>query len=225
MTPYYDDGKGIVIYNGDCRDVLPTLGRFELSLLDPPYLLPGMKGGGAFGKIDSLTGTHGFTDGGFDSGLLEQFDNWFCFCSRNNLADVLGKTGKDKWALLQWCKTNPVPTCNNSYLSDIEYVVHKWTKGRLFGEFKDKSLFFLHPVGDKDTNHPNEKPMRLITKLITLGTKVGESIIDCYMGSGTTLVAAKLEGRSATGIEISEKYCEIAANRLRQGVLDFGGDT
>jgi len=221
VKPYYDDGNGIVIYHGDCREILPQLGTFDLAILDPPYLLPVMKGAGCFGGRASLTGTQGFTDMGFSSDILKQFTNWFCFCSRHNLTDVLGRASDSKWALLHWCKTNPVPTCNNTYLSDVEFIVHRWTTGRLFGEFKDKSLFFLHPVGDKDTSHPNEKPMKLITKLITLGTQPGESIIDCYAGSCTTAVAARLEGRRATMIEISERYCEIGANRLRQNVFQF----
>ena len=216
--PYYQDDH-VTLYCGDCRKILPELGKFDLLIMDPPYLLPVMKGAGCFGGRDSLTGTQGFTDMGFDSAFLEGFDDWFCFCSKHNLVDVIGRTGNAKWALLQWCKTNPVPTCNNTYLSDIEYCVHKWQKGRLFGEMKDKSLWFQHPVGDKDTKHPNEKPVKLICKLITLGTKEGETICDPFAGSCTTGVAAKLEGRHATLIEISERYCEIGAERLRQGVL------
>jgi site-specific DNA-methyltransferase (adenine-specific) len=86
---------------------------------------------------------------------------------------------------------------------------------------KDKSLFELRPIGQKETSHPNEKPVKFVQRLVNLGTKEGETILDPFMGSGTTLVAAKLEGRKAVGIEISEKYCELAANRLRQKVLNF----
>jgi len=67
--------------------------------------------------------------------------------------------------------------------------------------------------------HPNEKPTGAIIPLIR--AHPGDLVLDPFMGSGTTLVAAKLEGRKAIGIEIEEKYCEIAAKRLAQGVL-FG---
>lgn len=224
MTPFYERG-GITLYCGDCRDILPGLGKFDLLLTDPPYLLPGMKGAGCFGGRASLTGTQGFTDMGFESEILSEFENWFCFCSKHNLVDVISRATCDKkakWAILQWCKTNPVPTCNNTYLSDVEYCVHKWQKGRLFGGMEIKSLFELRPVGQKETSHPNEKPLPFIRRLVQLGSKTGDLICDLYAGSGTTLLAAKLEGRQCTGIEISEDYCRIAVERLRQGVLNFG---
>ena len=218
MTPYFAQ-DGVTLYHGDCREILLTLGQFDLLLTDPPYLLPGMKGAGCFGGRASLTNTQGFTDMGFDVSVLDVSENWFCFCSKHNLIEVVAKAQGKHWTILQWCKTNPVPTCNNTYLSDVEYCVHRWTKGRLFGEMADKSLFEVRPVGQKDTSHPNEKPLKLIQRLVRLGSQEGETILDPFAGSGTTLLAARLEGRQAVGIEISERYCEIAANRLRQKLL------
>jgi len=220
MKPYYNH-KGIQIFLGDCRDILPTLEPVDLVLTDPPYLLPGMKGAGCFGGRPSLVGTQNFTDMGFDTNILDQFDNWFCFCSKHNLVDVINKANSSRWAILHWCKPNPVPTCNNTYLSDVEYCVHKWQKGRLFGEMWVKSLYLVFPCGNKETTHPNEKPLALIKKLVCLGTQEGETILDPFMGSGTTLLAAKQLGRKAIGIEIEEKYCEIAVRRLSQEMLPF----
>ena len=82
-----------------------------------------------------------------------------------------------------------------------------------------KSSFMVHPCGNKATQHPNEKPLPLVSKLIALGTQPGDRILDPFAGSGTTGRAAKDLGRKAVLIEIEEKYCEIAANRMRQEVL------
>ena len=221
--PYYDR-DGITIYHGDCKDILPELPKVDIVLTDPPYLLNmGGGGGGVFGDRASRKNTKGFTDGGFDVSVLSQYSDWFCFCSKNNLCDVISAAG-DKWNILQWCKPNPVPTCNNTYLSDVEYCIHTWSKGRLFGDMKDKSKYFVHPCGNKVTEHPNEKPVQLIYKLVTLGSQDNETILDPFMGSGTTLVAAKQLKRKAIGIELEEKYCEIAVNRLAQSVLPLGGE-
>ena len=221
VEPYYQDSS-CTIYNADCAELLPELGRFDLLLTDPPYLYKSMKGAGCFKDIAALRNTDGFTDSGFDVSVLDTCENWFCFCCKNNLGEIIEKAAAGNWNILHWCKTNPLPICNNTYLSDVEYCVHKWSKGRLFGQMKDKSLFELRPIGQKETSHPNEKPVKFIQRLVNLGSKPGETILDPFMGSGTTLVAAKLEGRKAVGIEISEKYCEIAVNRLRQRVLNFG---
>lgn len=210
---YYRTDLG-VLYCADCLTILPHLEPVDLVLTDPPYLLPGMKGAGCFGGRPALVGTQGFTDGGFDSFLLSQYENWFCFCSRHNLSDILKMANGSRWALLHWCKPNPVPTCNNTYLSDVEYCVHKYSKGRLFGAMKDKSLYFVHPCGNKKTEHPNEKPLPLIIKLVTLGSAISDMVVDPFLGSGTTAVACERLNRKWIGIEISEKYCEIAANRI-----------
>jgi DNA modification methylase len=77
---------------------------------------------------------------------------------------------------------------------------------------------FRGQVGVHTTGHPTEKPLPLMRWCLTLCPDA-QTILDPFAGSGTTLVAAKLEGRKAIGIEINERYCEIAASRLAQGVL------
>ena len=88
MTPYYEN-SGITIYHGDCLEILPELEPVDLVLTDPPYLLPGMKGAGCFGGRPSLVGTQNFTDMGFNDAILDNFDNWFCFCSKHNLTKII----------------------------------------------------------------------------------------------------------------------------------------
>ena len=221
IEPYYDH-DGITIFLGDCRDILPGLPKVDLVLTDPPYDVHAGKGGGCFGNRDHLVNTGGFTDGGVDFGFLEGAQNWFCFCSRLQLPALLSVAqAAPRWNLLTWCKPNPVPTCNNKYLPDVEFIVHGFTSGRLFGDMSVKSCFSLYPCGNKETPHPNEKPLALVGKLVTLGTQPRDTILDPFMGSGTTLVAAKQLGRKAIGIEIEERYCQIAVERLKQGVLDL----
>lgn len=79
------------------------------------------------------------------------------------------------------------------------------------------------PPDRKGNSHPCPKPLPLMEKVILRTTLESELICDIFMGSGTTLVAAKNLGRRAIGIEIEEKYCEIAAKRLSQEVMQFGG--
>ncbi len=219
MTPYFQDSS-VTIYHGDCRDILPQLPKVDLVLTDPPYEVRAGHGGGVFGERSHLVNTGGFTDGGCDYLFLRGFTDWFCFCSREQLPMLISEAKqKERWNLITWCKPNPVPTCCNKYLPDVEFVVHGFGHGRLFGDMRVKSSFFNYPCGDKVTDHPNEKPLQLVKKLVHLGSQEGETILDPFMGSGTTLRAAKDLGRKSIGIEIEEKYCEIAVKRLAQGVL------
>jgi len=221
ITPFHQEEEGI-IYCGDCREILPKLPRVDLVLADPPYDVHAGKCGGCFGNRKSLVNTGGFTDGGCDYEFLFNIPNWFCFCSRKQLRVLLGIAENcERFNILSWCKPNPIPTCNNKYLPDIEFIVHGYQSGRLFGGMSIKSCFFVHPCGRKETEHPNEKPTALIRKLINLGTLLGEIVCDPYLGSGTTAVAAKELGRRFICVDIEEKYCEIAVKRLRQGILNY----
>jgi len=221
IAPYYED-SAVKIYHGDCFELLPDLGRFDLLLTDPPYVL-NLSGGnkGCFeGELEYVNKTMGFTDCGVDYSFLAGHDNFFVFCSTQQLPDLLPIAKScGNYKLLKWIKPNCVPLVFNTYLPDTEYIVHCWQKGRLFGAFQDKSTNIVCNAGNHQTSHPNEKPLFLLSRLITLGSQIGETILDPFMGSGTTLRAAKDRNRKAIGIEIEEKYCEIAANRMCQEVL------
>jgi site-specific DNA-methyltransferase (adenine-specific) len=219
VKPYFSDAQ-CVIYNAACESVLPFVPKASLLLTDPPYEMVAT-GGGIGAQRKYLNDIEGFTDGGFDFSLLDRAENWMAFCAKKQLPRLLAKAEQHpRWMLVTWNKPNPTPLSNGNYLPDTEYVVHAFQPNRCFGEFRDKSRFIVYPAQQHNL-HPNEKPLRVMVKMIAVGTMPGETILDPFMGSGTTLVAAKLEGRKAVGIEISEKYCEIAANRLRQKVLNF----
>ena len=224
VKPYYEDtASGIVIYHCDCREVLPTLEPVDLVLTDPPYEMVA-KGGGIGARRDYMKSIEGFTDGGFDISLLRGFSNWICFGSKEQIPKLIAEAGDKRWMLVTWNKPNPTPLTNANYLPDTEYIVHAFTPGRLFGDYRDKARYIVWPVEKNGFDHPNVKPLAVVCKMMRLGSQAGDLILDPFMGSGTTLRAAKDLGRRAIGIEIEERYCEIAANRLRQGVL-FGSES
>ena len=216
MKPYYED-SAVTIYHGDCRLILPQLPKVDLVLTDPPYELTAT-GGGLGKKRGYAESLAGLTDG-FDMDILSPFESWMCFCSKDQLIDLLTLAAKGgRWMLLTWNKPDPTPLMNCTYLPDTEYIVHRFQ--RLYGGYESRARFIVMPGGAKDY-HPTGKPLNLIRRLLQVGSDNGSLILDPFAGSGTTGRAAKDLGRKAILIEIEEKYCEIAAKRMSQTVFAF----
>lgn len=218
MKPYYDDGQ-CVIYHGDCREVVPTLGltRFlpPLILTDPPY---GVSLNTAYHKAqrERLAASHDYPpvhgdDQPFDPTWLVEFP-FACLWGANYYANDLPRSGQ--W--LVWDKRDGMA------LNDQADCELAWTKGapgtvpRVFrhmwnGMLKDSER-------SERRVHPTQKPVALMQWCLTFFPDA-KTVLDPYMGSGSTLRAAKDAGRQAIGIEFEERYCEIAASRLAQEVL------
>jgi site-specific DNA-methyltransferase (adenine-specific) len=206
MTPYYDDGS-CVIYHGDCRDVLP-LEAFDATVSDPPYGVLSESGSAATRR----------SGGNKDNGVM----SWDVAPCRDVLDLLLVKP------TMLWggCHLNLPPTFG--YL-----IWDKQIDGLNFGEVEycwtnltfAPRVFRYRAVGvDGGKVHPTQKPEQLMAWCFRFLPVKARTILDPFMGSGTTLVAAKRLGRKAIGIELEEKYCEIAAKRLAQGALDLFGE-
>lgn len=239
MKPYYQHA-GITIYHGDCREVLPQLPKVDLVLTDPPYQFES-SGGGFSGDWNSRT--WGNPDHSKREYIQELAALNCCafvpseilpllpcsyvvaFCNKELIDAYIGHARASGllFDVHFMAKNNPIPAKQNHFLHDVEYIVVMRPKGSFFnasGPFDDyRKVFVTYNDGDKA--HPAQKPVGIAEKYIRVCLPEGGIVLDPYMGSGTTLRAAKDLGRQAIGIEIEERYCEIAAKRLSQEVLNF----
>ena len=214
MTPYYDEG-GITIYHADCRDVLPKLeaGSVDLVLTDPPYGINhptdyATRGRGLLAPCTDYPPVHG-DDEPFDPRWLLDIGKAHIFWGGNYYAHLL----KPVSGWLVWDKERPddldQSTCELAWTDcvlGVRRFRYLWN-GMLRA---DKERLF----------HPTQKPIALMRWCMELRwTRQFGLILDPFMGSGTTLRAAKDLGSRAIGIEIEERYCEIAVKRLQQQVL------
>jgi len=219
MKPYYQDDY-CTIYNADCREVLPGLEPVDLVLTDPPY--------GECNRGDS--GLRSLDKGAADIQTMKNSDlvdlvhapSIYLWCGTEQVSDYRRRLVDRGFStrVCVWEKTNPSPmNGQHIWLSGIELCVYGKAKGAIFNEFCANTVF--RGPTDGKTDHPTEKPHWLFSRLIAASTGTYGVVLDPFMGSGTTLRAAKDLQRKAIGIEIEEKYCEIAANRLAQEVLNL----
>jgi len=210
MEPYYQDSH-CTIYHADCRDVLPHLEPVDLVLTDPPYgmnwdgkITRGKNGTGSKEKTVSYGKTIKGDNQPFDPSPWLTFPH-VIFWGFQHFASSL-----PVGSVLVWIKR--YDEGYGSFLSDADLA---WMSGG-HGVYcrRDVSL----QGESKNRLHPTQKPLSIMKWCIEKSKSEG-IILDPFMGSGTTLRAAKDLGRKAIGIEIEEKYCEIAAKRLAQEVL------
>jgi DNA modification methylase len=122
--------------------------------------------------------------------------------------------------LLVWNKTNPIPFCNGKYLSDLEFIVYVHDKGATFNndtpfEYKRK-LYSSATVSKKNRLHTAQKPIELLTQYIKLSSHENNTILDCFMGSGSTGVVCIKNNRNFIGIEIDKNYFNVAKERITE---------
>ena len=148
--------------------------------------------------------------------------NIYIWCSIKQVPKLLNYfiNKKCNYTILTWHKTNPVPACANKYLSDTEFCIHFREKGvKILGNFSTKKTYYISPLNVNDKKkykHPTIKPLNIIENLIINSSQENDIVLDCFMGSGTTGVACKRLNRNFIGIEIDEKYFEIAKKRIEE---------
>lgn len=217
MKPYYE-ADGITIFLGDCLEILPTLEPKTINLLltDPPY---------GYQQSDQARSQRAADDRGQDSGLpmiqgdREPFDPSpllrfprVALFGANHFADKLPPSAS--WIV--WDRRNGSTPDDNA---DAELI---WTN--LTGTiraYRQTWRGFAREGSESGQKHlhPTQKPVALMVWLVERYTKLGDLVLDPYMGSGPIAQACHMTGRRYIGIEIEERYVEIAVKRLEQGVL------
>ena len=233
--PVVIEAARTVLMQGDCMQLLQEIpsGQVDMLLTDPPYELSKSKGGGMMGcggrkyagELRDAGMVSGIDTAGFLSLCLNLFANKqnFCgvfFCSTKQLVEYLrwAEANSLQYGVGVWHKSNPPPLCNYKYLNDVEYWVYiKGNKSKILGSYQSKSMVYKSQVNKADKvkyGHPTIKPLDLTEKIIINHTTEGAHILDPFMGSGTTGVAARDLGRRFTGVELDADYFNVARARI-----------
>lgn len=221
MTPYYKD-DAVTIYHGDSREVVPTL-TFDCIVTDPPYGINvgtnyAQRGRGGVARCNDFPPIHG-DDAPFDPAWMLALNVPTVLFGGNHFGDALPSS--PSWIV--WDKLDGLTSKREIGFNDQADAELIWTnlggpvrimRQRWMGAMKSGREARVRRV------HPTQKPIELMARIVGMTTGI---VLDPYMGSGTTIVAASELGRRCIGIEYEERYCEIAAKRLSQGALDLGG--
>ena len=234
MSLYYED-EHVTLYHGDCREVLAGMDARSVDavITDPPYSAR------THGMAKTNRGKgHGVKAVEFASLSQEELSTLLAECGRvtrrwliatldYNHAFKLDETPPNGLRALRvgvWVKPNPMPQISADRPGQgweaIAFMHRADEKPTWHGG--GRAGVWTFPVA-QNQGHPTAKPLAMVRDWVRLFTNPGDTVLDPFAGSGTTLRAAVDEGRKAIGVELEERYCEVIAKRLAQGVLDFGG--
>ena len=225
FQPYYQDAD-CVIYHADCMDALPNIGKVDAFITDPPFFMPATH---YQSRVD-------WQRSWSDTSVLGSFWNRFVdlcvpqlkgtghfitFCNADSFAVFYPEIYRrfDFLKSLVWDKGHV--GLGRVWRNQHELVIAaRWKDSKFVDDGKLRSdVMQFRATRSQNRIHPVEKPVEMMAWLIEPVVPEGGIVCDPFMGSGTTLLAAKLNGRKAIGIEGEERYCEAAAKRLEQGVL------
>lgn len=229
---------GIYVFHGDCRELLPQLKAWSIDLVltDPPY--------GLSGKHDEAEIV--VERPGAPLYLKRQYGDWDLEWNPAFLLSEAGRILKPGGSLVAfmahewiplyedsplrtrkfgvWVKSNSPPRVRPGYQHSTEFWIWQTKDGKPFtwngGFTQSNAIITPNPHStDGDLVHPNQKPLELMKGFVLRHSNPGDLIIDPYMGSGTTLVAAYHLGRRCIGIELDREYCDAAIARLQQSSM------
>lgn len=220
------------LYLGNCEDILPTLKPVQLVVTDPPYELSD----NSPNPPDYFKSLQKFDDNQFKE-LTNSFNiepifkmmrdickpfHCFCFCSNKQISRLMTINEEQGFptTLLVWHKTNAVPFANGVWRGDIEYIVHIREQGSYFqGDATIKKKVFNHPIV-VNQDHPTKKPLQLLINYVLIGSEKHNTVLDPFMGSGTTGEACIATDRHFIGIEQNPKHFETAVRTIEKAYKD-----
>ena len=230
MKPYYEDGA-VTIYHGDSFDLLPDL-RFQADAVvtDPPFV---------YSVANSSNNYLTDRPSGNSWSESDVMGRWFA-----TALDFITPRMIPEWSLLSFCSPVSYPVffphafrrfdkvtgvvwdkgrfgTGARWRRQFEMVLYAYNDGAYWAEgLHDRSdVVAIKPSASAGRAHPVDKPVELLAYLMEPITHSASLVLDPFMGGGSTLLAAKGLGRRAIGIEMEERYCEIAARRCSQEVL------
>lgn len=234
MEPYYEDDF-VTLYHGDSLEMLSGVARrgsVSACITDPPYILQAgsssTKGSKTGGWADMMNASHWYASWYRNvrellssSGSLWSFGNW-------RSLPVMMRASIDSdmptVSCMVWDKDWIGPGGPQQLRSQHEICLVMARGGFRQLDRSQGDVLRIKASSSKPTGHPAEKPLSLMRRVVELSCCPSDGLIlDPFTGSGTALVAAKQAGIRAIGIEAEERWCEVAARRLAQDALDFGG--
>lgn len=243
IEPYYSDDS-VTIYHGDCFDLLHDLSGVDALITDPPYSSGGAFRGDRTGSVvakyvnsDTQAYRHDFAGDNRDQRSFLAWSSLWMNAARRasrpgavacvftdwrqlpTTTDALQAGGWTWRNLATWWKPG-IRMQRSQFSASAEYVVYG-TNGPTTDDFDGapQNVFKCNVVSDKQ--HIAEKPVDVLRWMLQV-VPPRSTVLDPFMGSGSTLQAARDLGHKAIGIDVDERYCEMAARRLDQLVLDLG---
>ena len=230
------DDRNYFIKRGDSRELIKTIpdGSVDLILIDPPYNLANY----STGNIElswRKTVNNDLAEWDKETFIVQEWasefqrilspkGNIFAFCSYNLIGNWHSTFDPvfDTFQYLVWHKTNPVPKFRKAgFLNSCELIVCMWNKGHVWNFTKQSEMhnFIETPIcmGNerlKNPNHPTQKPLKVLNKIINWASNEGDVIFDCFMGVGSSGEAALINKRKFIGFELNEPYFKAASTRL-----------
>ena len=212
MKPYFENDNG-VIYHGDCFDIMPQLDAVDLVVTDPPYGERIDRKGKKYG--DATHTSRKPVNIGWDDNIPDgKYFHEMFRVSKNQIvfgANYFWGYFRATRCFIIWDKRGSLPSVP---FADVEFI---WTSfDKMCRKYTVVNHGFVRDSNEPKTGHPTQKPLMLLKSMLSDFSQATDTILDPFMGSGTTLLAAQQLGRKFIGIEINEDYCKIAKQRLVQ---------